>query len=101
MVIIFGNGQMENLFVGVVDGDNIVIFCEIICMIEVVFIFCIIWYYVDEVEVRVDVQWKSIYGYFSILFGFEVKVMDGKEIVLIYYYYYVLMSVGSEIYGVF
>jgi len=101
MATIFGNGQMENLPVGVVDGDNTATSREIIRMTEAVPTFRIIRHYADEAEARADVQRKSIYGYLSIPSGFEAKVMDGKETALTYYYHYALMSVGSEIHGAF
>ena len=101
MATIFGNGQMENLPVGVVDGDNTATSREIIRMTEAVPTFRITRHYADEVEARADVQRKSIYGYLSIPSGFEAKVMDGKETALTYYYHYALMSVGSEIHGAF
>ena len=93
MATIFGNGQMENLPVGVVDGDNTATSREIIRMTEAVPTFRITRHYADEVEARADVQRKSIYGYLSIPSGFEAKVMDGKETALTYYYHYALMSV--------
>lgn len=101
MATIFGNGQMENLPVGVVDGDNTATSREIIRMTEAVPTFRITRHYADEAEARADVQRKSIYGYLSIPSGFEAKVMDGKETALTYYYHYALMSVGSEIHGAF
>ena len=101
MATIFGNGQMENLPVGVVDGDNTATSREIIRMTEAVPTFRITRHYADEAEARADVQRKSIYGYLSIPSGFEAKVMDGKETALTYYYHYALMSVGGEIHGAF
>ena len=92
---------MENLPVGIVDGDNTATSREIIRMTEAVPTFRITRHYADEVEARADVQRKSIYGYLSIPSGFEAKVMDGKETALTYYYHYALMSVGSEIHGAF
>ena len=91
MATIFGNGQMENLPVGVVDGDNTATSREIIRMTEAVPTFRITRHYADEAEARADVQRKSIYGYLSIPSGFEAKVMDGKETALTYYYHYALM----------
>ena len=68
MATIFGNGQMENLPVGIVDGDNTATSREIIRMTEAVPTFRITRHYADEVEARADVQRKSIYGYLSIPF---------------------------------
>lgn len=101
MATIFGNGQMENLPVGVVDGDNTATSREIIRMTEAVPTFRVTRHYANETAARADVQRKNIYGYLSIPPGFEAKVMDGKEIAVTYYYHYALMSVGSEIHGAF
>lgn len=101
MATIFGNGQMENLPVGVVDGDNTATSREIIRMTEAVPTFRVTRHYANETAARADVQRKNIYGYLSIPSGFEAKVMDGKEIAVTYYYHYALMSVGSEIHGAF
>lgn len=54
----FGNGQMENLPVGIVDGDNTATSREIIRMTEAVPTFRITRHYADEVEARADVQRK-------------------------------------------
>ncbi|WP_455663521.1 ABC transporter permease [Phocaeicola sp.] len=101
MATIFGNGQMENLPIGIVDGDNTATSREIIRTTESVPTFCVTKHYANETEARADVQRKNIYGYLSIPPGFEAKVMDGKETALTYYYHYALMSVGSEIHGAF
>lgn len=101
MATIFGNGQMENLPVGVVDGDNTATSRQIIRMAEAVPTFRITQHYANETAARADVQRKNIYGYLSIPPRFEAKVMDGKEIAVTYYYHYALMSVGSEIHGAF
>lgn len=58
MATIFGNGQMENLPVGVVDGDNTATSREIIRMTEAVPTFRITRHYADEAEARADVQRK-------------------------------------------
>jgi len=101
MATIFGNGQMENLPIGIVDGDNTATSREIIRTTESVPTFRVTKHYANETEARADVQRKNIYGYLSIPPGFEAKVMDGKETALTYYYHYALMSVGSEIHGAF
>jgi len=48
MATIFGNGQMENLPVGIVDGDNTATSREIIRMTEAVPTFRITRHYADE-----------------------------------------------------
>jgi len=101
MGTIFGDGQMENLPIGVVDGDNTVTSRQIIRMVKVDPTFRVTQYYANETEARADVQKKNIYGYLSIPVGFEAKVMDGKKVALTYYYHYALLSVGSEIHGAF
>lgn len=101
MATIFGNGQMENLPIGVVDDDNTATSREIVRLTSAVPTFRITRHYVDETEARADVQRKNIYGYLSIPSGFEAKVMDGKETALTYYYHYALLSVGGEIHGAF
>lgn len=101
MATIFGNGQMENLPVGVVDGDNTITSREIIRMVESVPTLHVTRQYANEADARKDVRRKNIYGYLSIPSGFEAKVADGKETALTYYYHYALMSVGSEIHGAF
>lgn len=101
MATIFGNGQMENLPIGVVDGDNTATSRQIIRSVEAVPTFQVTKHYANDAEARADVQRKNIYGYLSIPPGFEAKVMDGKEIALTYYYHYALLSVGSEIHGAF
>ena len=101
MATIFGNGQMENLPIGVVDGDNTATSRQIIRSVEAVPTFQVTKHYANDAEARADVQRKNIYGYLSIPPGFEAKVMDGKEVALTYYYHYALLSVGSEIHGAF
>lgn len=101
MATIFGNGQMENLPIGVVDGDNTAMSRQIIRSVEAVPTFRVEKRYVNDAEARADVQRKNIYGYLSIPPGFEAKAIDGKEIALTYYYHYALLSVGSEIHGAF
>ena len=77
MATIFGNGQMENLPVGIVDGDNTATSREIIRMTEAVPTFRITRHYADEVEARADVQRKSYLWIpqYSVLV-LKQKVMD-------------------------
>ena len=69
----FGNGQMENLPVGVVDGDNTATSREIIRMTEAVPTFASLGIMPMEAEARADVQRKSIYGYLSIPSGLKQR----------------------------
>ena len=73
MGTIFGNGQMENLPIGVVDGDNTATSRQIIRMVEVDPTFRVTQHYANETEARADVQKKNIYGYLSIPVGFGAK----------------------------
>ena len=74
MGTIFGDGQMENLPIGVVDGDNTVTSRQIIRMVKVDPTFRVTQYYANETEARTDVQKKNIYG-------FMVKI---KQVILLY-----------------
>ena len=56
---IFGDGQMENLPIGVVDGDNTVTSRQIIRMVKVDPTFRVTQYYANETEARTDVQKKK------------------------------------------
>lgn len=101
MVTIFGNGQMENLPVGVVDGDQTATSRGIVRSVEAVPTFRLVRRYADEAAARADLQRKVIYGYLSIPPGFEAAVGGNREVTLAYYYHYALMSVGSEVDGAF
>ena len=86
MGTIFGDGQMENLPIGVVDGDNTVTSRQIIRMVKVDPTFRVTQYYANETEARTDVQKKNIYGYiisgtliFSTIMNNVIKVIIRRE----------------------
>lgn len=101
MGTIFGDGQLNLIPIGVVDGDNSSMSREIIRYVEAVPTFNVTKHYVNEKAALEDVRRKNIYGYLSIPPHFEDKVMDGKSTSLNYYYHYAMMSVGGEIQGAF
>lgn len=101
MATIFGNGQMENLPVGIVDMDATATSRKISRMVEAVPTFHVTKYYADAAEARVATEKKEIYGYLVIPTDFEVDLQDGKTAALTYYFHYALLSVGSEIRGAF
>lgn len=97
MATIFGNGQMEELPVGIVDDDFTPASRELVRQVEAVPTLRVACHYANEAEARADVRRKRIYGYLCIPSGFEAKVNDGKPVSLTFYYHYALLSVGSEI----
>ena len=75
----FGDGQMENLPIGVVDGDNTVTSRQIIRMVKVDPKLFVSLNIMPMRQRRVLMcKRKNIYGYLSIPVGFEAKVMDSK-----------------------
>lgn len=101
MATIFGNGQMENIPIGIVDQDNTATSRAIARNIAAVPTFKVTRHYVDETAARQDVQKKNIYGYLSIPSQFEQDMMAGKDATLAYYYHYALLSVGGELMAAF
>lgn len=101
MATIFGNGQMEELPVGVVDDDFTPASRGLVRQVEAVPTLRVTSHYANEAEARADVRRKRIYGYLCIPSGFEAKVNDGKPVSLTFYYHYALLSVGSEIRAAF
>lgn len=101
MATIFGNGQMENIPVGVVDLDQTVTSRSIIRTVSAVPTFKVTRHYINEAEARRAVQAKEIYGYLVIPPELEAHISDGKPAALAYYYHYALLSVGSEVHGAF
>ena len=90
MATIFGNGQMENLPVGVVDTDNTSASRHIIRMVDATPELRVTQHYANETEARNAVQKKEIYGYLLI-----------EENTLCYYYHNAMLSVGEEIHATF
>ena len=101
MSTIFGDGQMENISVGIVDEDNTSMSRDIMRAVESTPTFKVTRCYTDEMAARHAVQSKEIYGYLVIPTGFMVDVIAGRQTTLAYYYHYAFLSVGSEIHGTF
>ena len=101
MATIFGNGQMENIPIGIVDQDNTATSRDITRRMSAVPTFRVVRHFVDEAEARKAVQQKEIYGYLSIPPRFEQDMISGQDATLNYYYHYALLSVGGELMAAF
>ena len=101
MATIFGNGQMENIPIGIIDQDNTASSRAIVHNISAVPTFNVTQHFVNEAAAREAVQKKEIYGYLSIPPQFEQDAITGKNATLSYYYHYALMSVGGELMAAF
>lgn len=101
MATIFGNGQMENIPIGIIDQDNTATSRAIVRNISAVPTFKVTKHYVNEAAARKAVQKKEIYGYLSIPPRFEQDAIAGKNAILCYYYHYALLSVGGELMAAF
>ena len=101
MATIFGNGQMENIPVGIVDLDNTATSRNISRRISAAPTFRVMQHFTDEADARRALQQKDIYGYLVIPPRFEQKAVTGTGATLTYYYHYALLSVGSELMAAF
>ncbi len=101
MATIFGNGQMENIPVGIVDLDQTAASRNITRTISAVPTFKVTKHFADAEQARRSTQTKEIYGYLVIPHNFEANLTDGKQAALAYYYHYALLSVGSEVMAAF
>lgn len=101
MSTIFGNGQMENIPIAVVDQDNTSLSREMIRQVEAVPTFRVVRHYSDPEKARQATQLKEIYGYLVIPSQFEADATAGRNAILSYYYHYALLSVGGEVRGAF
>lgn len=101
MATIFGNGQMENIPIGIVDQDNTATSRAIVRNISAVPTFAVTEHFVNEAAARKAVQQKEIYGYLSIPPRFEQDAITGKNASISYYYHYALLSVGGELMSAF
>lgn len=101
MATIFGNGQMENIPVGIVDLDQTATSRSISRTISAVSTFKVTKHFTDAEQARKATQSKDIYGYLVIPRNFEANVTDGKQASLAYYYHYALLSVGTEVMAAF
>lgn len=97
----FGNGQMENIPIGIVDQDNTAASRTIARRIAATPTFRVTEHFTDEASARQALQRKEIYGYLSIPPQFEQKTVSGTGATLTYYYHYALLSVGSELMAAF
>lgn len=101
MSTIFGNGQMENIPIGIVDQDNTATSRNISRRVSAVPTFRVTERFTDEATARRALQRKEIYGYLVIPPQFEQKTVTGTNATLTYYYHYALLSVGSELMAAF
>lgn len=101
MATIFGNGQMEQIPIGIVDLDDTAYSRNIARRMEAVPTFKVTSRPADEAEARRLVLKKEIYAYLVIPNRFERKAVTGNEATLPYYYHYALLSVGGEVMAAF
>ena len=92
MATIFGNGQMKNLPVGVVDADQTALSRSIVRMVDATPEHEVTKHYANETEARKAMQKKEIYGYLFIPSGIKN---------LCYYYHNAMLSVGGELHSTF
>lgn len=101
MSTIFGNGQMENIPVGIVDQDQTALSREVSRQVEAVPTFRVTRHFVDQETAHKATQAKEIYGYLVIPSNFQADAIGGQRTTLSYYYHYALLSVGGEVRGAF
>lgn len=101
MTTIFGNGQMQNLPVGVVDDDYTSLSRSIIRMVNATPELEITHHYANETEARNAIKRKEIYGYLHIPMGFSQKTGNNEPTTLCYYYHNAMLSVGGELHSTF
>ncbi|MEG1544505.1 MAG: ABC transporter permease [Tannerellaceae bacterium] len=101
MATIFGNGQMENIPIGLVDQDGTALSRQVLRSVEAVPTFRVTRHFTDADAARRATEAKEIYGYLVIPYHFETNVTGGRQAVLSYFYHYALLSVGSELRGAF
>lgn len=101
MATIFGNGQMEELPVGVVDADHSSLSRRIVRWVEATPQLRVVRHYSNETEARMDVLRKDIYGYLVIPSDFSSQVGNLEEVTLCYYYHNAMLSVGGELRSTF
>ena len=101
MATIFGNGQMENIPISIVDQDNTAASRTIARRIAATPTFRVTEHFTDEASARQALQRKEIYGYLSIPPQFEQKTVSGTGATLTYYYHYALLSVGRDLMAAF
>ena len=92
MATIFGDGQMKDLPIGVVDEDNTSASRHIIRMVDATPELHVTQHFANETEARKAMQKKEIYGYLLI---------PSKITSLCYYYHNAMLSVGGELRSTF
>ena len=92
MATIFGNGQMKDLPIGVVDADNTSASRHIVRMVDATPELHVTQHFANESEARKAMQKKEIYGYLLI---------PSKITSLCYYYHNAMLSVGGELRSTF
>ena len=92
MATIFGNGQMKDLPIGVVDEDNTSASRHIVRMVDATPELRVSQHFANESEARKAMQKKEIYGYLLI---------PSKITSLCYYYHNAMLSVGGELRSTF
>ena len=98
---IFGNGQMQNLPVGVVDGDNTSLSRNIIRMVDAIPELAVTHHYANEMEAQNAIKRKEIYGFLLIPTGFSQKTGNNEASSLGYYYHNAMLGVGGELHSTF
>ena len=101
MATIFGNGQMQNLPVGVVDGDNTSLSRNIIRMVDATPELAVTHHYANEMEAQNAIKKKEIYGFLLIPMGFSQKTGNNEASSLGYYYHNAMLGVGGELHSTF
>jgi ABC-2 type transporter. len=101
MATIFGNGQLENLPIGIVDNSNTAQSREIIRDVRACPTFKFKQFYQDEKQARDALQSFDIYGYLVIPPDFEKDIYTTNGGTLTFYYHYAILAVGGEMKGTF
>ncbi len=97
MSTIFGDGQMENIPIGIVDLDRTATSRQVARTVASVPTSRVTASYADELHAREAMQRKQIYAYLVIPRQFETDLLGGRQTFLPYYYHFALLSVGVEI----
>ena len=92
MATIFGNEQMKDLPIGIVDEDNTSASRHIVRMVDATPELQVAQHFANEAEARKAMQKKDIYGYLLI---------PAKITSLCYYYHNAMLSVGGELHSTF
>lgn len=103
MATIFGNGQIENVPVGIVDNTNSPLTRQIVREVSAVPQLKVSpeHYYQNERQAREALQKMDIYAYLVIPPDFDSKLYNGLNPTLTYYNQYALLSIGENVNGAF